>query len=108
MSIAPVTEDDEIQIIDQLVRRARTAQHAFETDASQERYDQAALAAAWALMEPERNRELATLAVETTGLGNVADKITKNHRKTLGLLRDIKQSKPMALLMTIRKPELQK
>ena len=26
------------------------------------------------------------MAVETTGLGNVRDKITKNHRKTLGLL----------------------
>ena len=25
----------------------------------------------------------------TTGLGNVPDKITKNHRKTLGLMRDI-------------------
>ena len=32
---------------------------------------------------------LAELAVETTGLGNVPDKITKNHRKTLGLMRDI-------------------
>lgn len=41
-------------------------------------------------MEPARNRRLAELAVETTGLGNVPDKITKNHRKTLGLMRDIK------------------
>ncbi len=41
-------------------------------------------------MEPNRNRELAELAVATTGLGNVPDKITKNHRKTLGLMRDIK------------------
>ena len=41
------------------------------------------------LMEPARNRELAQFAVATTGLGNVEDKINKNHRKTLGLLRDI-------------------
>jgi sulfoacetaldehyde dehydrogenase len=44
-------------------------------------------------MEPARNEELATMAVEMTGLGNVADKITKNHRKTLGLLRDIRDAK---------------
>ena len=55
-------------------------------------YDRAALAAAWAIMEPGRNRTLAELAVETTGLGNVADKITKNHRKTLGLMRDIQSA----------------
>ncbi len=40
-------------------------------------------------MEPSRNRELSELAVATTGLGNFADKIAKNERKTLGLLRDI-------------------
>jgi sulfoacetaldehyde dehydrogenase len=40
-------------------------------------------------MEPARNRHLAEWSVETTGLGNVPDKITKNHRKTLGLMRDI-------------------
>jgi sulfoacetaldehyde dehydrogenase len=80
-------------IIDELITRARGAQRQFEDGADQERYDQAALAAAWALMEPTRNEELATMAVATTGLGKVKDKITKNHRKTLGVLRDIKHSK---------------
>lgn len=75
--------------VEQIVARARTAQQAFEAGGSQALYDKAALAAGWAIMEPARNRALAELAVETTGLGNVADKITKNHRKTLGLLRDI-------------------
>lgn len=88
---------DEI-IVDELVARARKAQAAFEKDADQERYDRAALAAAWALMEPARNEELATMAVETTGLGNVKDKITKNHRKTLGVLRDIKHSKTCGII----------
>jgi sulfoacetaldehyde dehydrogenase len=41
-------------------------------------------------MEPGRNRELAELAVRDTGIGNVDDKIAKNHRKTLGLLRDLR------------------
>lgn len=75
--------------VDVLVAEARSAQGGFEAGGSQVRYDRAAQAAAWAIMEPERNRLLAELAVRTTGLGNVADKITKNHRKTLGLMRDI-------------------
>lgn len=79
-------------VVDLLVARARVAQHKFESGADQARYDLAAQAAGWAIMEPARNAELARLAVETTGLGNVADKITKNHRKTLGLMRDIAEA----------------
>ncbi len=79
--------------IEQLVARARAAQTAFEANGSQALYDRAAKAAAWAIMEPARNRALAELAVKTTGLGNVPDKITKNHRKTLGLMRDIEGAK---------------
>lgn len=85
-------------VVDVLIERARIAQREFENGADQERYDRAALAAAWALMEPTRNEELATLAVQTTGLGNVKDKITKNHRKTLGVLRDIKHSKTTGII----------
>ncbi len=81
---------DPIAELDAVMARARTAQKEYEAEGSQERYDRAAQAVAWAIMEPSRNRELAELAVATTGLGNVADKITKNHRKTLGLMRDIK------------------
>ncbi|MEM7731855.1 MAG: aldehyde dehydrogenase family protein [Pseudomonadota bacterium] len=77
-------------MIKDIIARSRVAQVSYETGGSQERYDRAAAAVAWAIMEPARNRELAELAVETTGLGNVPDKITKNHRKTLGLMRDIK------------------
>ena len=70
-----------------IVARARAAQRRFETGATQARYDRAALAAAWTLMAPARNLALAEMAVRLTGLGKVADKVTKNHRKTLGLLR---------------------
>ena len=94
MAAQPVTTlTDDAAIVETLMERARVAQAAYERSGSQEAYDRTALAAAWALMEPGRNAELAALAVETTGLGNVADKITKNHRKTLGLLRDIKGAK---------------
>lgn len=81
---------DPIAEVEAIVASARRAQATFETDGSQALYDKAAQAVAWAIMEPSRNRHLAELAVETTGLGNVPDKITKNHRKTLGLMRDIK------------------
>lgn len=90
--------NEEEAIIDALVERARAAQVKYEAGADQTRYDTAALAAAWALMQPDRNAEMATMAVATTGLGNVADKITKNHRKTLGLLRDIKHAKTQGIL----------
>lgn len=83
------TMAEEQALVDSLVARARVAQQRFAQGADQARFDMAALAAAWALMEPERNEALSRQAVEQTGLGNVADKMTKNHRKTLGLLRDI-------------------
>lgn len=86
-----MSEADEISDVDEVVARARVAQAAYEARGAQERFDRAAQAAAWAIMEPDRNRQLAELAVKTTGLGNVDDKITKNHRKTLGLMRDIKR-----------------
>ncbi|MFT5629633.1 MAG: sulfoacetaldehyde dehydrogenase [Gammaproteobacteria bacterium] len=84
-----MSTDDPIAEVEATVARARAAQQAFEAGGSQLLYDRAAQAVAWAIMEPDHNRILAEMAVETTGLGNVHDKITKNHRKTLGLMRDI-------------------
>ena len=89
---------DDLAVVDQVMARARAAQKAFEAGATQERYDMAAAAAGWAIMEPARNKALAELAVNTTGLGNVPDKITKNHRKTLGLLRDIAGAKTCGVI----------
>ena len=89
---------DEIKAVEDMVACARVAQRGYEADGSQERYDRAAQAAAWAIMEPSRNRHLAELSVATTGLGNVPDKITKNHRKTLGLMRDIADAKTFGVI----------
>ncbi|MEM9584506.1 MAG: aldehyde dehydrogenase family protein [Pseudomonadota bacterium] len=89
---------DTLADVDAIVASARKAQACYEANGSQARYDRAAQAAAWAIMETSRNRNLAELAVETTGLGNVADKITKNHRKTLGLMRDIAQAKTFGII----------
>ena len=89
---------DPIAEVEAIVARARSAQAAYEAEGSQDRYDRAAEAAGWAIMEPARNRELAEMAVATTGLGNVDDKIIKNHRKTLGLMRDIKGQRTFGII----------
>lgn len=71
-----------------LVGRARRAMAAF-APSGQARVDEAVTALAWSLYKPEHARALAALAVEDTGLGNVADKVIKNRRKTFGTLRDL-------------------
>jgi sulfoacetaldehyde dehydrogenase len=60
--------------------------------------DELVAAAGWAIIEPARNRELAELAVLDTGIGNVEDKVRKNHRKTLGLLRDLQGAKSVGVI----------
>lgn len=89
---------DDLAEVEAIVASARAAQLRFEANGSQARYDRAAQAAAWAIMEPSRNTHLAELAVQTTGLGNVSDKIIKNHRKTLGLMRDISTAKTYGII----------
>ena len=71
-----------------LIARARVAQAGVDR-CDQARADELALAAAWAIVEPARNRALAEIAVRDTGMGDVGDKIAKNHRKTIGLMRDL-------------------
>jgi sulfoacetaldehyde dehydrogenase len=82
-----------------LVARARIAQREFEAW-TQERVDEAVTAVAWAIVEPDRNRALAELSVRDTGMGDVADKIAKNRRKTIGLLRDLKGAKSVGVIDT--------
>lgn len=77
--------------VETLVAQARTAQAQFEA-ARQAEVDELLVGLAWAILEPETNRSLAEQAVRDTGLGDVDDKITKNHRKTLGLLRDLRNA----------------
>ncbi len=84
-------------IVAALVGRARAAQKTFARS-KQEQLDEAATAAGWAIMNPAHNKALAELAVKDTGLGVVADKLAKNHRKTLGLLRDLKGAKSTGVI----------
>jgi len=83
--------------IAELVARARAAQRIYDSW-SQEQVDMAVAAAGWAIIEPKRNRELAELAVADTGVGNVEDKVAKNHRKTFGLLRDLRGARSVGVI----------
>ena len=84
----PAGEADPEATVAGLVGRARRAMAAF-APSGQARVDEAVTALAWSLYKPEHARALAALAVEDTGLGNVADKVIKNRRKTFGTLRDL-------------------
>lgn len=84
------------QIVE-LVARARTAQRVAD-GYDQALTDELVTAAGWAIIEPGRNRALAELAVADTGVGNVEDKVRKNHRKTFGLLRDLQGAKSVGVI----------
>ncbi|MEC8396177.1 MAG: aldehyde dehydrogenase family protein, partial [SAR324 cluster bacterium] len=83
--------------VEQLIEKARIAQQVYE-NYDQGAVDEVVTAVAWALIEPGRNRELSQMAVETTGLGKIEDKILKNERKTLGLLRDLRCAKSVGVI----------
>jgi sulfoacetaldehyde dehydrogenase len=86
--------------IETIIKQAKAAQTEFET-AGQEVVDELITGLAWALIEPETNRSLSNQAVHDTGLGNADDKFTKNYRKTLGLLRDLKNTPSVGVIKEI-------
>ncbi len=90
-------------LVRDLVARARTAQRMAD-GFDQAQVDEVVAAAGWAILEPGRNRALAELAVADTGIGNVDDKLRKNHRKTLGLLRDLQGVRSVGVVA--ERPEL--
>ena len=83
--------------IETIIKQAKAAQTEFES-AGQEVVDELITGLAWALLEPETNRSLSNQAVHDTGLGNADDKFTKNYRKTLGLLRDLKNAPSVGVI----------
>ncbi len=99
MGSAHPRREDQARVtpVAELLRRARAAQAEFARW-PQARVDEAALACGWAIMKPQNNRRLAETAVRDSGLGSVEDKVAKNHRKTLGLLRDIAGVKTVGVI----------
>src|SRR6478672_1350599 len=91
-------EADAREVVGDVVARARAAQSVADRW-TQAQADEATVAAGWAIVEPARNRALAERAVRDTGLGNVADKMAKNRRKTMGLLRDLKGARSVGIIL---------
>ena len=94
---------DPVAIVDALVRRGRAAMMEF-AGADQARVDEAVTALAWSLYKPAHAEALAKMAVDDTGLGNAADKVVKNQRKTFGTLRDLMRVKSVGIVE--EQPEL--
>jgi sulfoacetaldehyde dehydrogenase len=85
------------QLVSELMARARAAQRHYDRY-TQEQVDEVVTAVGWAIVNPEHNKVLAEIGVHDTGLGNVDDKIVKNRRKTMGLLRDLKGAKSVGVI----------
>jgi sulfoacetaldehyde dehydrogenase len=90
------------EIVKTLVQKAKQAQSIFE-NFNQNKVDEVITAIAWALCKPSNNEKISNLAVSETGLGNSEDKILKNKRKTLGLLRDLKNVKTVGVIKEDKK-----
>ena len=85
------------EIVKNLVEKAKKAQSIFE-NYNQNKVDEVVTAIAWSICKPSNNKKISNLAVNETGLGNSEDKILKNKRKTLGLLRDLKNMKTVGVI----------
>ena len=80
-----------------LVQKAKIAQLDFEKY-NQEQVNEVITAVAWAICNPLNNKLIAELSVTSTNLGKKEDKIIKNRRKTLGLLRDLQHAKSVGVI----------
>ena len=87
-----------------LVEKARRAIRAFTNEIStqgQARIDEAVTALAWSIYKPANARQLAQIAVDVTGIGEVESKVVKNQRKTFGTLRDLLRVKSTGIIEEI-------
>ncbi|MCK6451958.1 MAG: aldehyde dehydrogenase family protein [Alphaproteobacteria bacterium] len=93
----PAAASPDREVVATLIARGRVAMQALK-GADQARIDEAVTALAWSVYKPESARALAELAVADTGLGNVADKVVKNQRKTFGTLRDLMRVRTVGII----------
>ncbi len=86
-----------VEVIASYLEKARIAQHLVK-DYTQAQIDEVCVAIGWEVYNDENIKQLAHKAVLDTGMGNVADKITKHKNKVLGVLKDIKGAKSVGLI----------
>ncbi|SIQ76163.1 sulfoacetaldehyde dehydrogenase [Alkalispirochaeta americana] len=84
-------------VIASLMERARAAQEKIAAY-TQEEIDDLCLSVGWEVYNDENIGKLAECAVQATGMGNVADKITKHKVKVLGVLKDLQQARTVGLI----------
>ena len=91
-------EQIEVQArIARLIDKARAAQSIYD-GYDQTQVDEVVTAVGWAIINEENNHLLTEMAIKDTGIGKYEDKIRKNYRKTLGLLRDLKGAKSVGVI----------
>lgn len=94
----PSNENSQVQNnVASLIDKARAAQQIFN-DYDQSQVDEVVTAIGWAIINPDNNHLLTSMAIKDTGIGRYEDKITKNYRKTLGLLRDLQGAKSVGII----------
>lgn len=92
------TEQKEAQgKVASLVDKARAAQSIYDSY-SQSQVDEVVTATGWAIINEDNNCLLTEMAIKDTGIGKYEDKLRKNYRKTLGLLRDLKGAKSVGVI----------
>lgn len=83
--------------LQEMMERARAAQKVIEFW-DQEKVDEMVLAAGWEGYKKETAEEVARLAVDETGLGVYENKVSKQQKKTLGVLRDLQGVKTVGVI----------
>lgn len=96
-----------VDVIAAYIEKARTAQHQIK-DYSQAQIDEVCVAVGWEVYNDENIKQLAHKAVQDTGMGNVADKITKHKNKVLGVLKDLKGAKSVGLIEEDKEKRIKK
>lgn len=85
------------KIIGALVEKAQSAQK-IAAGYTQEQIDVICLSVAWEVYEDSNIKMLAESAVQETGMGNTADKITKHKNKVMGVIADVTGKKSVGLI----------
>jgi sulfoacetaldehyde dehydrogenase len=83
--------------ISELLEKARTAQKKIE-NYSQQQVDELVTAVCWSIVQPDKARQLAKLAVDESGFGNYQDKFTKIRGRCMGTLLDMQGVKTVGIV----------
>lgn len=86
--------------IGDLIRRARHPQETID-GYSQQEVDALTRAVAWSVVRQDRAQTLARLAVDESGFGNYADKVTKIRNRVMGTLADMANVKTVGVVEEI-------